>query len=94
MSRPLRLLVCGGRRREGIIVSGLSLEVGGGTLTAVESSEEETSLGEMPGAVPGSAQHAFVLELRIDGGGVGNKHVAVTAWTPDSLPEFQSQLCH
>lgn len=49
MSRPLGLLVCGGWKRGGIMVSGLSLEVGGGTITEVENSEGETSLGELLG---------------------------------------------
>lgn len=49
MSRPLGLLVCGGRRRGGVMVSHLSLWVDEGTLTEGESSVGETNLGEMLG---------------------------------------------
>lgn len=49
MSRPLGLLVCGGRRRGGAMVSRLSLGVDEGTVTEVESIAGETNLGEMLG---------------------------------------------
>lgn len=65
MSRPLGLLVCGGRRRGGVTVSGLSL-VEGGTITKVEGRGGETSLGRGWGCSSHS-QHAFVPELGGDG---------------------------
>lgn len=49
MSRPLGPLVCGGRRRGGVMVSRLSLGADEGTITEVESSAGGTNLGEMLG---------------------------------------------